>query len=158
MFASLIKFLPFLQMLLEVFKPGEGERVTRAAKITSLAFTLLLVYSGYVSYMYVLQYHLLVSSQSHDQYMEQGFREKKDLSDKQADQIRDLYKQLFVCYETRPYDGAKVTMPPAPIVAPEVPVHAGALPEKKREVAKRPVGIVDNGDFRQKIMSNLNEE
>jgi len=159
--ASLIKLLPFLQLLLEVFKPGDGERVTRAAKITSLAFVLLLVYGGFVSYMYIQQYHILVSVREHDRYMEQGFKEKKDLSDKQADQIRDLYKQLFEALGRPPYDGSKNTttgqpMPAPPVVAPEVPVHAEAAPAKKREVARRPVGITETNNFRQSIIEHLN--
>lgn len=164
MIASLLKILPILQLLMEVFKPGDGEKVTRTAKITSLAITLLLVYGGFVSYLYFQQYHLLVQVREHDRYMETGYNEKKGQTEKQADDIRDLYKQLFVCLGKEPYDSSKsptvsaALMPPPPVVAPEVPVHADPAPVKKREAAKRPVGVVETNDFRQSIIDHLNGE
>lgn len=164
MLASLLKLLPILQLLMEVFRPGDGERVTRTAKITSLAMTLILVYSGFVSYLYFQQYHLLVQVREHDRYMATGYDEKKGLADKQADDIRDLYRQLFVCLGKEPYDSSKSapvtmsTMPPPPVVAPEVPVHSDPAPVKKREAAKRPVGVAETNMFRQSIIDHLNGE
>ncbi|WP_216088633.1 hypothetical protein, partial [Shigella flexneri] len=59
---SFFKVLPFfLQMLMEAFKPGEGENVSRASKIMTLIITILLSYSGFVSYAYVQQFHALVA-------------------------------------------------------------------------------------------------
>ena len=42
---SFLKVLPFfIQMLMEAFKPGEGENVSRANKIMTLIITVLLSY------------------------------------------------------------------------------------------------------------------
>lgn len=63
MIASVFKLLPFLQMLWEAFKPGEGEKVTRAGKIVTLVIVALVAFSAFVSYAYIVQYtHWLASN------------------------------------------------------------------------------------------------
>lgn len=164
MIAGIIKLLPFLQLLLEAFKPGDGERVTRAGKITTLAFVLLLTYSLFVSYAYVVQYHALVQVREHDQYMERQFNDKDKTVQSQAEELRSLYARIFECLSRRPpYEGGQAAgkaedIPPAPVAAPDVPVHAEPSPAKKEVVATKPVGVSDMGKFRREILKNLNEE
>lgn len=163
MLAGIIKLLPFLQLLLEAFKPGDGEKVTRVGKITTLAFVLLLTYSMFVSYAYVVQYHALVQVREHDQYMERQSNDKDKTLQLQADELRALYARIFECLSSRPpyesgHDKAKPEVPAAPIAAPEAPVHASPTPTKKESVANKPVGPADMNKFRMEILKNLNEE
>ena len=62
---SFLKVLPFfIQMLMEAFKPGEGENVSRANKIMTLIITVLLSYSAFVSYAYVVQFQVITVTHS----------------------------------------------------------------------------------------------
>lgn len=162
MLAGIIKLLPFLQILLEAFKPGDGEKVTRAGKITALGIVLLLTYSMFVSYAYVIQYHALVQVREHDQYMERQSDEKGKTLQLQADELRALYSRIFECLGRRPpYESAdkdKKDIPVAPIAAPESPVHAAPTTTRKEAVATKPVGPADMGRFRMEILKDLNEE
>ncbi|AFQ96670.1 hypothetical protein STRATTON_225 [Erwinia phage vB_EamM_Stratton] len=165
MIASFIKLLPFLQMLLEAFKPGEGEQVTRAGKILTLVIVALIAFSGFVSYAYVVQYHALISVQSHDQYLDLSYKELKEKADKLGEENAKLYDRLFTCLGQRPpYEGdhakdepeKKPEVPVAPTV-PETPVHAATPPVKKQQAAQRPVGVQDANEFRQEILRTLNQ-
>jgi len=162
MIAAIIKLLPFLQLLLEAFKPGDGEKVTRANKITALAIVLLLTYSLFVSYAYVDQFHKLVQIREHDQYVARQNDERGETIKTQADELRTLYSRIFECLSNRPYDGAKGAAsvpPPAPVAVPQTPVHTETKgPDSKREAAAKPVGVVDMSQFRQELLRNLNEE
>ena len=162
MLAGIIKLLPFLQLFLEAFKPGDGEKVTRVGKITTLAFVLLLTYSMFVSYAYVVQYHALVQVREHDQYMERQSNDKDKTLQLQSDELHTLYARIFECLGRRPYESgqskAPIGIPAAPIAAPEAPVHASPTPMKKESVAIKPVGPTDMNKFRMEILKNLNEE
>lgn len=165
MIAGIVKLLPFLQILLEAFQPGDGERVTRVGKITTLAFVLLLTYSMFVSYAYVVQYHSLVQVREHDQYMERQSNDKDKTLNLQADELRALYARIFECLSSRPpYESGsghaqkQADMPAAPVAAPEAPIHASPSPTKKESVANKPVGPADMNRFRMEILKNLNEE
>ncbi|QVW55270.1 hypothetical protein pEaSNUABM29_00230 [Erwinia phage pEa_SNUABM_29] len=169
MIASIIKLLPFLQMLWEAFKPGEGEKITRAGKIMTLVIVALVAFSLFVSYAYVVQYHALISTQSHDQYMDLSYKELKEKADKLSDENAKLYDRLFTCLGSRPpYEGVEnheTKKPPAPesgadavdskpVEAP-TPVHPSSPPAKKQQAATRPVGTQDSNDFRQEIIKTL---
>lgn len=163
MIAAIIKLLPFLQLLLEAFKPGEGEKVTRANKITALAIVLLQTYSLFVSYAYVDQFHKLVQIREHDQYIARQNDERGETIRTQGDELRTLYSRIFECLSHRPYEGgkegAKADPIPAPVAVPQVPVHTETKnPDAKREAASKPVGVVDMSNFRQELLRNLNEE
>lgn len=162
MLAGIIKLLPFLQLLLEAFKPGDGESVTRAGKITTLGIALLLIYSMFVSYAYVEQYHALVQVREHDQYMERQSNDKDKTLQLQADELRALYARIFECLSSRPpYEssqGHAKDIPPAPEVVPEAPVHATPTPTKKEAVATKRVGPADMNQFRMEILKDINEE
>lgn len=165
MIASIFKLLPFLQMLWEAFKPGEGEKITRAGKIMTLCLVSLVAFSVFVSYAYVVQYHTLVSVQSHDQYMEMSYKELKEKSDLQEVENAKLYDRLFICLGSRPpYEGTKSPTdsgaePVHPVAQPETPpspVNPSSPPAKKQQAARRPVGSQDANDFRQEIIRTLN--
>jgi len=163
MIAGILKLLPFLTLLLEAFKPGDGERVTRAGKITTLAFVLLFTYALFVSYAYVVQYHALVQVREHDQYMERQYQDKDKTVQSQADDLRALYVRIFECLSRPPYDGGQAKRKvneelPAPTAAPAVPVHAETSPLKREAVASKPVGVTDMSQFRREILKNINEE
>lgn len=160
---SFLKVLPFfLQMLMEAFKPGEGENVSRASKIMTLIITILLSYSGFVSYAYVQQFHALVSVQSHDAYMTQSYQEMKQDRDKLKEDNGKLYDRLFVCLGQKPpYEstfkpskesGSTKDLTPA---KPETPVSPASTPEQRKEASARPVGSLDANSFRQEIIKTL---
>ena len=143
---SFFKVLPFfLQMLMEAFKPGEGENVSRASKIMTLIITILLSYSGFVSYAYVQQFHALVAVQSHDTYMSQSYQEMKQDRDKLKEDNGKLYDRLFVCLGQKPpyestFNSSKVS---------------GSTPEQRKEASARPVGNLNANSFRQEIIKTL---
>ena len=162
MLAAIIKLLPFLQLLLEAFKPGDGEKVTRANKITALAIVLLLTYSIFVSYAYVEQFHSFVTLREHVKYTDRENLERGGTIKDQEDELRSLYSRLFECLARRPYDdgngGSHTTPLPAPVTVPETPVHVkSSNTESKREVASKPVGVLDMSQFRQELLKNLND-
>lgn len=167
MIASVFKLLPFLQMLWEAFKPGEGEKVTRAGKIVTLAIVALVAFSAFVSYAYIVQYHTLVSVQSRTQYLEISYKELKEKSDHGEVENNKLYDRLFTCLGSRsPYDGTKsptgtgtgAAVPPEELkpVTPQAPLNPSSPPAKKHQAASRPVGSQEANDFRQEIISTLN--
>lgn len=170
MIASIIKLLPFLQMLWEAFKPGEGEKITRAGKIMTLVIVALVAFSVFVSYAYVVQYHALISTQSHDQYMDLSYKELKEKADKLGTENTKLYDRLFTCLGSRPpYEGIENREPKKPDtltsgadvvdskpVTPPAPVHPSSPVAKKQQAATRPVGTQDSNEFRQEIIKTLN--
>lgn len=167
MIASVFKLLPFLQILWEAFKPGEGEKVTRAGKIVTLAIVALIAFSAFVSYAYIVQYHTLVSVQSRTQYLEISYKELKEKSDHGEVENNKLYDRLFTCLGSRPpYDGTKsptgtgtgAAVPPEELkpVTPQAPLNPSSPPAKKHQAASRPVGSQAANDFRQEIISTLN--
>lgn len=168
MIASFLKLLPFLQLLLEAFKPGDGENVTRAGKITTLAIVLILTYTSFVTYAYIVQYHSLVQVREHDQYMERQYNDKNKTVELQGDELRTLYGRIFEClgrspgsaaYESgqpKPADKPVALVPP--VVVPETPVHAEPKVQNKQAAASKPVGVVDMSNFRMEILKNINEE
>ncbi|ECO0419419.1 hypothetical protein ZS59_00405 [Salmonella enterica subsp. enterica serovar Typhimurium] len=167
MIASVFKLLPFLQMLWEAFKPGEGEKVTRAGKIVTLVIVALIAFSAFVSYAYIVQYHTLVSVQSRTQYLEISYKELKEKSDHGEVENNKLYDRLFTCLGSRPpYDGTKsptgtgtgAAVPPEELkpVTPQAPLNPSSPPAKKHQAASRPVGSQAANDFRQEIISTLN--
>mgnify|MGYP006889133974 FL=1 len=167
MIASVFKLLPFLQMLWEAFKPGEGEKVTRAGKIVTLAIVALIAFSAFVSYAYIVQYHTLVSVQSRTQYLEISYKELKEKSDHGEVENNKLYDRLFTCLGSRPpYDGTKsptgtgtgAAVPPEELkpVTPQAPLNPSSPPAKKHQAASRPVGSQAANDFRQEIIKTLN--
>lgn len=167
MIASVFKLLPFLQMLWEAFKPGEGEKVTRAGKIVTLVIVALVAFSAFVSYAYIVQYHTLVSVQSRTQYLEISYKELKEKSDQGEVENNKLYDRLFTCLGSRPpYDGTKsptgtgtgAVVPPEELkpVTPPAPLNPSSPPAKKHQAASRPVGSQEANDFRQEIIKTLN--
>ncbi|ENA4344702.1 hypothetical protein ABGO80_000544 [Salmonella enterica subsp. enterica serovar Braenderup] len=167
MIASVFKLLPFLQMLWEAFKPGEGEKVTRAGKIVTLVIVALIAFSAFVSYAYIVQYHTLVSVQSRTQYLEISYKELKEKSDHGEVENNKLYDRLFTCLGSRPpYDGTKsptgtgtgAAVPPEELkpVTPQAPLNPSSPPAKKHQAASRPVGSQAANDFRQEIIKTLN--
>lgn len=167
MIASVFKLLPFLQMLWEAFKPGEGEKVTRAGKIVTLVIVALIAFSAFVSYAYIVQYHTLVSVQSRTQYLEISYKELKEKSDQGEVENNKLYDRLFTCLGSRPpYDGTKsptgtgtgAVVPPEELkpVTPPAPLNPSSPPAKKHQAASRPVGSQEANDFRQEIIKTLN--
>ncbi|ECY5559138.1 hypothetical protein AVD02_00665 [Salmonella enterica subsp. enterica serovar Oranienburg] len=167
MIASVFKLLPFLQMLWEAFKPGEGEKVTRAGKIVTLVIVALVAFSAFVSYAYIVQYHTLVSVQSRTQYLEISYKELKEKSDHGEVENNKLYDRLFTCLGSRPpYDGTKsptgtgtgAAVPPEELkpVTPPAPLNPSSPPAKKHQAASRPVGSQAANDFRQEIIKTLN--
>lgn len=74
---GLFKLLPIFQLLFDIFKPGDGEQVTRGAKISALAIVALLLYSGFVSYAYIEQYHVVVQTTTQNAYQATALAEKK---------------------------------------------------------------------------------
>lgn len=167
MIASVFKLLPFLQILWEAFKPGEGEKVTRAGKIVTLVIVALIAFSAFVSYAYIVQYHTLVSIQSRTQYLEISYKELKEKSDHGEVENNKLYDRLFTCLGSRPpYDGTKsptgtgtgAAVPPVEPkpVTPPAPLNPSSPPAKKHQAASRPVGLQEANDFRQEIISTLN--
>jgi hypothetical protein len=160
---SFLKVLPFfIQMLMEAFKPGEGENVSRANKIMTLIITVLLSYSTFVSYAYVVQFHKLVTVQSHDQYMSQSYQEMKQDRDKLKDDNGRLYDKLFIClgqkppyesgYSTVKEDNSTKDLTPK---KPETPVSPASTPEQRKEASARPVGSQNANSFRQEIIKTL---
>lgn len=143
---SFLKVLPFfIQMLMEAFKPGEGENVSRANKIMTLIITVLLSYSAFVSYAYVVQFHKLVAVQSHDQYMSQSYQEMKQDRDKLKDDNGRLYDKLFVCLGQKPpYESGFGLVK-----------ESASTPEQRKEASARPVGSQDANSFRQEIIKTL---
>lgn len=163
MIAGIVNLLPFLQIFLEAFRPGEGERVTRVGKIATLAFVLILTYSLFVSYAYVVQYHALVQVREHDQYIGRQYEDKDKTLNRQADELRALYSRIFECLSSRPpYESEAAKTPPpmpvAPVAAPEAPIHSAPSETKKETVANKPVGPADMNNFRKEILKNINEE
>lgn len=167
MIASVFKLLPFLQILWEAFKPGEGEKVTRAGKIVTLVIVALIAFSAFVSYAYIVQYHTLVSVQSRTQYLEISYKELKEKSDHGEVENNKLYDRLFTCLGSRPpYDGTKsptgtgtgAAVPPEELkpVTPQAPLNPSSPPAKKHQAASRPVGSQAANDFRQEIIKTLN--
>lgn len=160
---SFFKVLPFfLQMLMEAFKPGEGENVSRASKIMTLIITILLSYSGFVSYAYVQQFHALVAVQSHDTYMSQSYQEMKQDRDKLKEDNGKLYDRLFVCLGQKPpyestFNSSKVSGSTKDLSStkPETPVNPASTPEQRKEASARPVGNLNANSFRQEIIKTL---
>lgn len=163
MIAAIIKLLPFLQLLLEAFKPGDGEKVTRANKITALAMVLLLTYSLFVSYAYVEQFHSFVQLREHVKYTDRENEEHKETIKNQGDELRVLYSRIFEClgkqraYDDAEHQGGPAAVTPVPEAVPQTPVHTKTKSvDSKREAASKPVGVVDMSQFRQELLRNLN--
>lgn len=154
MFASLIKLLPFLSYLLDIFKPGDGEKVTRESKITALLIVLLIVYAAYVSFAYVEQFHAFVEVRERSRYVEEQNKARGELLVEQDKDIRELYRKLFDCARQPPYEGSVETHPMSRV---PLPIFSGtdmcpAVGIKPLE----PIGLDEIGKRRQELLSKAN--
>lgn len=110
----LVKLLPLLQMLWEVFKPGEGEKISRAGKMLTLAFIGLFGYSAFVSLAYIEQYHALVQIRESSKYVNQRVAELKVRVDQLTQSLDAAYLRLSRCPPDTSYDSSprQAKMPP----------------------------------------------
>lgn len=155
MLSGLFRFLPLFQLLFEIFKPGEGEQVTRGAKISALAIAALLLYSGFVSYAYVEQYHVAVGVSSKNNYLETALDEKKGELSTLREERKEFRDKYFTCLEDGSYKQTEhpdVTSPPA------MPVHTEPPVTVVKPSVHQQVGVRDGSVFRQELLDELNKE
>jgi len=155
MLSGLFRLLPLFQLLFEIFKPGEGEQVTRGAKISALAITALLLYSGFVSYAYVEQYHVAVGVSSKNNYLETTLAEKKGELSTLREERKEFRDKYFTCLEDGSY---KQTERPDMASTPVMPVHTEPNVTVVKPSEHRQVGVRDGSVFRQELLDELNKE
>lgn len=152
---GLFKLLPIFQLLFDIFKPGDGEQVTRGAKISALAIVALLLYSGFVSYAYVEQYHVVVKTTTQNAYQETVLAEKKGELTTAKKEAIDYREKYFACLEDGSYKQPDV--PKRVADTPPVPVHA-TQPKAAKSPPKEPVGVASGTGFRQELLKKINED
>lgn len=128
MVAGIIKLLPLLTFLLEVFKSDDG-KFTAKAKAVFLAFLAILSFAAYVSYAYVQQFHALVELKAHQQYLIKSEGDANGRALRLENRVTELENKLDTCRNRPPYEGASVGTPkpkqpdiiPTPTVAIKIP-------------------------------------
>jgi hypothetical protein len=154
--AGLSKILPLFQLLFEIFQPGDGEKVTRAGKICALAISALILYSGFVSFAYVEQYHAYVEATAERTYQLTTITEKKgELASVKAE-LNEYRSKYFTCIEDGSYN--QPDRPLKTVETPPRPVHAINQPKVPKRPPKHPVGMQDGSEFRQELLKELNKE
>ena len=136
-FAALVsRLLPLLQLLLELFQPGDGQKLTRVQKVITLCYMMLILYGFFVSYAYVTQYHGLVEATSRLHYLEQSLLEnEKDLVTERAEK-NELSSRLFSCLEAKSYK-QPVVSDPAPQAPPSPPKDPTPITNNRPEAVVR---------------------
>lgn len=153
---SIFKLLPIFQLLFDIFKPGDGEKVTRKDKITALAIVALLLYSGFVSYAYVEQYHVVIKVTTQNTYQATALDEKKGELAASKQEALDYRNKYFGCLEDGSY---KQPVEPKRVVdTPPTPVHATIQPRAAKPAPRQPVGVASGVEFRQELLKEINKE
>lgn len=154
--AGLSKILPLFQLLFEIFKPGDGEKVTRAGKICALAISALILYSSFVSFAYVEQYHAYVEATAERNYQLTTITEKKGEIANLKEEVNQFRTKYFTCIEDGSYN--QPDKPPKVVETPPRPVHTLTQPKAPKKPPKHPVGMQDGTEFRQELLKVLNKE
>ncbi|ANZ49039.1 hypothetical protein HOV30_gp189 [Erwinia phage Derbicus] len=134
MVAGIIKLLPLLTFLLEVFKTDDG-KFTAKAKAFCLAMFAVFSFAAYVSYAYVQQFHALVELKAHQQYLIKSEGEAVGRALRLENRITELENKLDICRSRPPYEGASLKQPP-PKAADIVPIPVVTKPAP---IPKRPI-------------------
>lgn len=154
--ATLSKILPLFQLLFEIFKPGDGEKVTRAGKICALAISALILYSGFVSFAYVEQYHAYVEATAERNYQLTTITEKKGEIASLKEELGEYRTKYFTCIEDGSYN--QPDKPLKIVETPPAPVHTVNQPKVPKRPPKHPVGMQDGTEFRQELLKSINKE
>lgn len=153
---GLFKLLPIFQLLFDIFKPGDGEKVTRGAKITALAMVALLLYSGFVSYAYIEQYHVVVKTTTQNSYQATALEEKKGELTAAKKEAIDYREKYFTCLEDGSYKQPDV--PKQVADTPPIPVNAVRRTATAPPAPRKPVGVASGTEFRQELLKEINED
>ena len=153
---GLLKLLPIFQLLFDIFKPGDGEKVTRGAKITALVIVALLLYSGFVSYAYIEQYHVVVKTTMQNSYQSTALEEKKGELATAKKEAKDYREKYFACLEDGSYKQPDV--PKRVADTPPLPVHAVTQPKTAKSAPRQAVGVASGTEFRQELLKKINED
>lgn len=133
MVAVALKLIPLLQFLLEVFKADDG-KLTAKVKAAFLAFVALLIFSAYVSYAYVQQFHALVELKAHQQYLVKSEVDATGRSLRLESRVAALENKLDLCRRgPEPYEGTS----PKPMPQPTAPEKAVSVLKETQPVDKR---------------------
>lgn len=161
MVASIIKLLPLLQFLLEVFKADDG-KLTAKAKAALLAFLAVASFAAYVSYAYIQQFHALVELKAHQQYLVKSEGEAVGRSLRAENRINELENKLDQCRARPPYEGASASPNPKPIADRPPVILKTPEPDKPKPLPKRnvdmPVATVPSRESTEKSLADRMEK